>query len=135
MLKYHDTKRPTMAECLTHKWFDPGPKESSAGPPVQFVPLLEFCRGMAARRSLLLDIAAQLPMKQAHQIVDAFKSFDANGDGCVSPAELQDALARMGMSDEALAQQVFKVLDANRDGTLSFTEFAAGILLAFKDVI
>merc|ERR1711879_796987 len=39
------------------------------------------------------------------------------------------------MSDEALAQKIFRVLDADRDGALSFTEFAAGVLLAFNDII
>merc|ERR1712232_541449 len=49
--------------------------------------------------------------------------------------ELRRYLLSMGIEDEALIEEMFKALDVNQDGMLSFSEFAAGALLLFKDML
>merc|ERR1712232_1133699 len=49
--------------------------------------------------------------------------------------ELRRYLLSMGIEDEALIEEMFKALDMDQDGRLSFSEFAAGALLLFKDML
>merc|ERR1712039_214213 len=53
----------------------------------------------------------------------------------ISFTELRDALRRIGLRDDDLAKQIFRAVDADGDGALSFTEFSAGLLLAFDDIL
>ena len=62
-----------------------------------------------------------------------FESLDVDNDGTLSPAELRMLFTKMGIDDPELCQSTFKALDADGDGSLTFTEFAAGALVLFKD--
>jgi len=97
--------------------------------------LLQFCSQQEVKRSLLLEIAARLPMDRAGKIVEIFQSLDDNRDGNLSPAELQAYFKEMGITDKSLIEATFKTLDVDQDGMLSFSEFAAGALLLFRDTL
>merc|ERR1712118_528800 len=89
----------------------------------------------ALQRSMLLELAGRLPMERAEKIVQIFHAFDQNRDGSISKEELQKGFSRLGMKDQAFLDSTFKALDVDQNGTLSFSEFAAGVLLMFKDLL
>jgi len=64
----------------------------------------------------------------------AFRRFDANGDGLVSPHEFRHALSQMGipLQDEELAVLIARV-DINSDGMLSYEEFLTQLFVAARD--
>jgi calmodulin len=57
-------------------------------------------------------------------IRSAFRQFDANGDGFISPQEFRQALLRLRIpvSDEEIAHLVSR-MDTNSDGMVSYEEF------------
>merc|ERR1740138_535445 len=74
-------------------------------------------------------------MDRAGKIVEIFQSLDENRDGNLSPAELQAYFKEMGITDKNLLETTFNTLDVDQDGMLSFSEFAAGALLLFRDTL
>ena len=50
----------------------------------------------------------------------AFKMFDTDNSGSISPQEIKDAL---GQLDEKLVQSIIDEVDANGDGEISYEEF------------
>lgn len=135
MLTFSEADRPTMRHCLDHEWFRLEYRALSSVNPQQFASLHAFCRESALKRTLLLELAARLPMSNAGRIVQIFKDVDTDGDGRVSRQELKDAFAQMGLHDQGLAEKTFKVLDLDGDGQLSFTEFSSLVLLLFEDLL
>lgn len=136
MLIYADVDRPSMAQCLQHGWFSCD-KESlqKVVKPTQFAELKRFSEVTALSRSLLLELAGRLPMDKAEKIVQVFQAFDENKDGSISKAELERGFQRLGMKDRGVLESTFKALDVDENGILSFSEFAAAVLLMFKDLL
>lgn len=136
MLTFFEEDRPSMAECLTSPWFANEKKPQTLMEPQEMAQIQEeYVRGSALKRALLLELASTLPMEDADRIVEIFKDFDADNDGKVSLAEAEQALLKMGCTDERLAGRIFKALDLDKDGQLSFTEFSSWLLLAFEDLL
>jgi len=136
MLTFSDSKRPSMKECLEHEWFAVRGRElQKVVAPQQFAALKEFTEVSALSRSLLFEIASRLPMERAEKIVQIFEAFDLNRDGNISKDELSRGFASFGMKDQGILESTFKALDVDQNGTLSFSEFAVGVLLMFKDLL
>jgi len=136
LLTYSDEERPTMKEALKHAWFqadDRAVRHTVA--PQQFMALQSFCHEAAIKRTLLLEIAARLPMNRCTEIVEMFEEFDVDRDGTLTPEELRKAFYSVGLKDDHLINKIFKSLDMDHDGYLSFSEFAAGVLSVFGDLL
>ena len=93
---------------------------------------LERTKGKALRRRRQEDKhskhrpdAASLSVAQIDGLKDAFGSFDENGDGTISVAELHTLMQSIGYShktqDELL--EIVRDIDADNSDTLDFTEF------------
>merc|ERR1740123_1531105 len=108
-------------------------RELTLIPPAQVAPFAALCHEQGVKRKLLLEIASRLPMDQAGMVVQMFETLDTDKDGSLSPAELRRLFTQMGIDDPDLCDRTFKALDADQDGSLTFTEFAAGALVLFKD--
>mmetsp|Transcript_113065 Transcript_113065/g.314687 ORF Transcript_113065/g.314687 Transcript_113065/m.314687 type:complete len:508 (+) Transcript_113065:75-1598(+) len=67
----------------------------------------------------LEDISASV-LKES--IVEKFRKWDVNGDGVISPQELQTVLRNLGMEDEIIIS-TFSAMDANEDGKIDYREF------------
>jgi len=135
MLTYDDEERPSMAQCLKHEWFKADERVMRTVPPAQFMALKNFCHEAALKRTLLLEIASRLPMARCAEIVDLFEAFDVDRDGTLTAEELRRAFKFLGITDEGLVKKIFKSLDVDNDGYLSFSEFAAGVLSVFGDLL
>lgn len=57
----------------------------------------------------------------------AFKKWDANGDGALSPQEIEEVLATAGMSKAEIGD-ILAVADANKDGKVDYQEFCNWIV-------
>jgi len=135
MLTYSDTHRPTMLQCLQHKWF--GAKDESLGAldVDQLKQLQEFSNESALKRAVIMEVASKLPIERAERIAKVFEKIDENSDGSISMEELSRLFSQMGLKDRSLQNRAFQTLDINGDGVLSFSEFSAGVLTVYTDLL
>ena len=65
----------------------------------------------------------KMPEKK-EELREAFKTFDADGDGCTTRSELRKVMIKFGqnLTDQELDAVMLEV-DKNRDGVISFSEF------------
>ena len=65
----------------------------------------------------------KMPEKK-EELREAFKTFDADGDGCTTRSELRRVMIKFGqnLTDQELDAVMLEV-DKNRDGVISFSEF------------
>jgi len=77
---------------------------------------------------------AQAVEQHGLDVRSAFRAFDANGDGLLSPQEFRHALAqlRVGLSDEQAGLLVSR-LDTNSDGMVSYEEFLTQLFRSARD--
>eukprot|EP00930_Biecheleria_cincta_P089513 TRINITY_DN78841_c0_g1_i1.p1 TRINITY_DN78841_c0_g1~~TRINITY_DN78841_c0_g1_i1.p1 ORF type:complete len:714 (-),score=151.69 TRINITY_DN78841_c0_g1_i1:49-2190(-) len=135
MLTYHEQDRPTMLDVLSFEYFKKASHQLTMVPAENFGPFLAVCKMHAARQGLLLEIAARLPFSKSSEIINLFSEVDTDHSGTIGRKELVDYFAKIGIHDQELVQETFNVLDVDKDGALSFSEFASGALLLFKDTL
>jgi Ca2+-binding EF-hand superfamily protein len=135
MLTFSDEERPSMAQCLAHEWFRTEDRTLMTVPPQQFASLQNFCHEAALKRTLLLEIASRLPIAKCGHIVELFEAFDEDRDGTLTQEELRKVFKEAGITDKKLVQKIFKSLDVDNDGFLTFSEFAAGVLSVYGDLV
>merc|ERR1712216_925666 len=132
---YSEDDRPSMADCLAHTWFRSSTAAKAKISPQQFSTLKSFCQETQLQRTLLLEIASRLPIEKGGKVLEMFERFDDNKDGSLSKAELRAALSEMDMNDQELIDRIFNTLDVDNDGLLQVSEFSAGVLVLFKDLL
>lgn len=135
MLTYADKSRPSMLQCLEHQWFAAEPEKLKALDAEELKHLQDFAKESALRRAVIMEVASKLPIERAERIAKVFERVDENHDGGISLEELQRLFVSMGLKDKALHAKAFETLDINGDGVLSFSEFAAGVLTVFSDLL
>jgi len=136
MLTFSDAERPSMATCLNHNWFEEESQTLRRQITAEHMqPLQAFSKESALKRALLLELAARLPMSHSERVVKVFKAIDKNQDGTMSKDELRQSFKQVGMEDEDIIDRTFEALDVDGNGVLSFTEFAAGILSIYGDLL
>jgi len=135
MLTFKEEDRPTMKECSLNPYFTVDQSKLKDIPAQQFKQLMSFCKQEDVKKSLLLEIASRLPMDRAGDIIKMFESLDTDRSGSISLDEFRVLFHRSGVTEEDLIAETFKALDSDQDNMLSFTEFAAGMLLVFRDTL
>ncbi|KAF4356832.1 hypothetical protein CsatB_019895 [Cannabis sativa] len=75
-------------------------------------------------QAILPDINDQVLVNQ-DQLLEVFRSFDRDGNGYITAAELAGSMAKMGhpLTYRELTEMM-READTNNDGVLSFNEFA-----------
>ncbi|GMP83094.1 hypothetical protein CsSME_00037144 [Camellia sinensis var. sinensis] len=78
-------------------------------------------------KAILPDMSEEVLINQ-EQLMEVFRSFDRDGNGYITAAELAGQMAKMGhpLSYRELSEMMTEA-DTNGDGVISFNEFA-GIL-------
>merc|ERR1712088_604179 len=82
--------------------------------------------GLAKLRNALKDMSC---------IRQAFKRFDADGDGEISLQELKSGAASLGKFSDGELSAVFAMGDVDNDGKISFSEFAKLVIPSANDKI
>lgn len=74
---------------------------------------------------LMTEYFTKIPAEQLSAKIKAtFNSFDTNGDGTLSPGELEDALAEMGhRPTTSEMQDILDQFDTDKNGTIELDEF------------
>jgi len=92
-----------------------------------------FCR-VAGQVDWQLRRIAQACEQRGLDIRAAFRAFDTNGDGLISPHEFRHALEQLGLglSSEETGWLAGR-LDANADGMLSYEEFLTQLFRSARD--
>ncbi|XP_022777024.1 probable calcium-binding protein CML15 [Durio zibethinus] len=74
--------------------------------------------------AIMPDMSEQILINQA-QLLEVFRSFDRDGNGFITAAELAGSMAKMGhpLTYRELSEMM-READSNGDGVLSFNEFA-----------
>lgn len=75
--------------------------------------------------ALLPDLTTEEILINQDQLAEVFKSFDRDGNGYITAAEMAGAMAKMGhpMTYKELSEMM-READTNGDGVISFHEFA-----------
>lgn len=70
------------------------------------------------------------------QLMEVFRSFDRDGNGFITAAELAQSMAKMGhpLTFQELSE-MFKEADSDGDGVISFTEFASVMAKSASDFL
>ncbi|KAJ1394717.1 EF-Hand 1, calcium-binding site [Sesbania bispinosa] len=86
-------------------------------------------------RTILPDMNAQVLLNQ-EQLLSVFKSFDRDGNGFISAAELAGAMAKMGQPlTYRELREMIKEADTDGDGVISFNEFATIMARSASDFL
>lgn len=135
MLAYAQDERPNMREVLQNAWFEKPPHQLHTVPVAKFEPFLQAVIHQKTKQSLLLQLAASLPFTKSSMILDFFSRIDLDDSGSIDEDEWLSYFQELGIKDAKLIRKVFEILDVDKDGTLYLTEFSAGALLLFKNVL
>jgi serine/threonine protein kinase len=134
MLAYAVGERMTMEAVARHEYFKVALPELKAVPSEQFQSFATFCEQTKMKRALLLEMSARMPISKSQEIIKLFESLDKDRNGTIGESELKALFHKMGVDDDDdLVSRTFQALDADSDGSLTFSEFASGALLLFKD--
>ena len=67
------------------------------------------------------------------KLTAAFKLFDTDGNGTISPEELKTVISSSGQISDETIDQILKQADENNDGEIEFDEFCK--LMAQVDLV
>merc|ERR1719215_566139 len=133
MLRKAEGLRPPATQALRHDWFaklglDAGnAKAMDALKQDQIESLLSVTKQTGFEKFLTRFVATQVDASQQKSANEAFRAFDADGDGLLSRDELRVALSSYGASPDVV-ERVVDELDISKTGQVSYTAFLAGVI-------
>mmetsp|Transcript_70695 Transcript_70695/g.133446 ORF Transcript_70695/g.133446 Transcript_70695/m.133446 type:complete len:496 (+) Transcript_70695:57-1544(+) len=127
LLNPSPAQRLTATAALAHPWLSSVAMTDAAQVPLILQTLCDFAQAPRFRRACLAAMTSSVPVETHAALRGHFKALDSNNDGAITLSELQEAMAKAGLSNEE-AEQLFQVLDANCDGEITYSEFLAGAL-------
>lgn len=85
--------------------------------------------------AILPDMTEQVLVNQ-EQLLEVFRSFDRDGNGYITAAELAGSMAKMGhpLTYKELSEMM-READANGDGVISFNEFSTIMAKSASDFL
>lgn len=132
MLQKVEHSRPTARTCLRDRWFVNVGLAGSTDPvralgKDQIDSLFAVGERSEFEKFVTRFVATQIDASGQQSVNEAFRAFDADGDGLLSREELRQGLLQFGASPKHV-DQVVDELDVTRTGKISYTEFLAGII-------
>lgn len=84
----------------------------------------------------IAPLMSEQALVNQEQLLDVFRSFDRDGNGYISAAELARSMARMGQPlTFCELNAMMREADTNGDGVISFNEFAAVMAKSAHDFL
>lgn len=130
LLKFSPQNRYKAQQALNHSWVvDTGLKHQSSLDEIFFANLRSFGSMNKLKKVALQIIANQLGEDQICNLRKTFLALDANGDGLLTAAEIEQSLGNMGIAAIPKdLQQLLADLDSDKSGTIDYSEFLAAAL-------
>lgn len=129
------SKRVTAEEALSNQWVEGVSVHPNAAP--LLASHIEALRAYRSENRLkkvaLAVIARNCDEDKIEQLRSVFNHLDANGDGCLTTAELRDGLMSSGIftdgdSSPTCLLEIMQSVDADGSGEIDYTEFLAATL-------
>lgn len=127
LLTKDPTARANTEELLRHPWLVKHGVASDKPLDSLVIERMKKFAGMTKlKKAAIVAAAKYLTPEQIQGLRQLFQSFDKNGDGSISLAELREGLQRMNSSlTEAELRQVMEDTDIDHSGALDYEEFLA----------
>lgn len=122
MLQTDRVKRPTITECLAHKWF-----KSANDKPLNHMVLQSLgkfhntTKFKQATLSIFKTMGNILNASTVDDLKASFKKMDTNNDGQVSYEEFEAQMIKCGHKKDQI-QEMFKNVDVDDDHSISYDE-------------
>lgn len=125
--------RPSAAAALRSPWLQRLQRKmgsaQAASLGADFVEKLEEFRAQTRmKRVALTAVAQQLPDDDLGALQAAFRSLDEDGDGMLSPSDVQEGLAKSGFGSSPELDELLRSADSSGSGSLDYTEFLAAMV-------
>jgi len=129
MLTLDVSCRPSAAELLQNPWLT-FKSQPDAGPICEnFMSRLKsFQANTKLKKVALTVVAQQLKDDQVETLQNTFRTLDKNGDGMLSPQEVKEGLANLGMNVPPGLEEILKNVDSNGSGNIDYSEFLAATI-------
>jgi len=120
-------RRPTAAKALGNEWLTAAAGPGAPGLPRDFVEnLRRFKSQDTLSKAVRHVVAGLLDDPEVHALRSAFVALDVDGDGLLSPHELQEGLRLSGLQlPEQELLEILEGMDVNGNGAIEYTEFLA----------
>jgi calcium-dependent protein kinase len=132
LLELNPSKRMSAQEALDHRWIKSLPSEDSKIDPslqAKILQSLRAFRGVAKLKKVALTaIAHQLLDSEIAELKNAFIAVDINGDGCLTIAEVKDALTKAEINLPPDFDALIGEIDSDGSGCIDYMEFIAATM-------
>jgi len=135
LLSFEDAERPAMQMVLRHPWLCRSKEMSQVLSAAQLESLLQFHRINPLARTVLLDLASQLPLQRISDLGCLFESLDDDGNGMLDECELSHALLKAGLGTDSAKQAALHLVQGARGGALEFSRFVAALIPAYDELL
>lgn len=121
--------RPSAAELLQNPWLN-FKSQPAVGPICKnFMSRLKnFQAHTKLKKVALTVVAQQLKDDQVETLQNTFRVLDRNGDGMLSPQEVKEGLATLGLNIPPGLEEILKTVDTNGTGVIDYSEFLAATI-------
>ena len=118
--------------ALEHPWLQPKTPTSPHPLPADvLVGIRTFVEGNIMKKMAFFYMATMIGEADCQELRQVFHDLDTNGDGLISPQELERGLSTVGKRlDSSQLQALCLLIDANESGAVEYTEFLAACLAA-----
>jgi len=133
MLVLNPQKRVNSKQVMLHKWLEelaPNAKEQTLAVET-FNNFQAFRAGNKLKRAAVTVVAQHLSDAAIKDLRQMFYALDDNGDGTISPEEMNVGIQKMGVKDgelDSLLTQIMQDVDSDGSGAIDFSEFLAAAI-------
>lgn len=116
LLEKDPQKRYTLAQALAHRWLTEAPEK-----PLDkslLTSLQSFNAKNKFKKNALRLVAAHMSAADVQHLRADFMKIDTDGSGSITHKEMQQAMKKMGVVDEATLASLIKNVDADGDGSI-----------------
>ena len=127
MLNKNPKKRPSIFEVFNDKWIQSRSRNITRDVPLRgnyIENLYGFRASSKLQRATMSFIASQmLTSEESSELERIFRACDENGDGKLSPEEIEHALEKLGFPSDFDVGKIMEECDSDGNGFINYSEF------------